>query len=220
MHARDAILASVFALCAIALVTLAIVTAPSPPPRSPSTPEEIARALDEKERSRERADLMRRLDVAAALAGVGLGTSGVALAVSVVGRPHPQLRMLGLGAVVGVAGPLLAWTGHWLVAARDPFSETRGWLMFAGLILAALGFVVVGAGLRPSGSVRRGAALGGAVYSCAGLLWLFGYQALLGGNATGVTRALADPVAVYVLVLWWPVQVATHFGLFGLTFGS
>lgn len=219
--AREAILPTGFAFFATLLVALAIVTAPSPPPRAPSTPEEIARAIDEKERSREQADLLRRLDAAAAVAGVGIALTGAGLAARVAGRPRPRRRLLALGGVVALTGPVLAWTAYWMLAARQPLGTPWWtWLPLGGALLSTLGFVLAGSGLRPAGSERRGAALGLAIYSCAGLLWLFGYHALVGGNATGAARAIADPVAFYVLVLLWPLQAAASFGLFGLTFGS
>ncbi len=80
---------------------------------------------------------------------------------------------------------------------------------FGGVLLFAFGWLLVGAGLRPHGSARRGALLAGLLYVLVGLAWEGVYI---------LANPYGDPPhpVLLVVALFWPWHVAFVLGLFGL----
>ena len=130
-------------------------------------------------------------------------------------RPAAALDrlVLGLGLVLMVTGCLLfSVLARWSIRQLGLLAGNV--TVVVGVALFALGWVVVGAGMRPGGSARRGAVLAAALYLALGALWTTGFV-LVNPWGTDFTRTNLLLLLGYSIVLW-PFAVVFVFGLFGL----
>ncbi|MBI3974742.1 MAG: hypothetical protein HY332_25985 [Chloroflexi bacterium] len=114
------------------------------------------------------------------------------------------------GVVIMGLTPNAFWSSANLVWANQQLGPAAGIVMgFGGVALFALGWLLVGAGLRPGRSALRGALLGAASYLGAGLTWAAVYAST---NSFG-DRLGPDLLAVVPV---WPLHASFVQGLFGL----
>ena len=114
-----------------------------------------------------------------------------------VGR-HWNWRLLVIGVALMVLAPPALWS-----FARDQA------VLFGGVALFALGWLLVGAGLQPRQRAWHGAGWAAVLYVLVGLAWEIVYM---------LTNPYGDPpsLALLVLIPLWPWHVAFVLGLFGL----
>ena len=125
----------------------------------------------------------------------------------------PERRVLLLGLTLMVTGTMLfSALARWSTRQLGPVVASLA--MFTGEGLFALGWVLVGAGLRPRGSARRGALLAAALYVAVGALWTTGFV-LVNPWGTDFSQTNLALLLGYSIFLW-PFAVAFVFGLFGL----
>ncbi len=125
----------------------------------------------------------------------------------------PERRVLLLGLTLMVTGAMLfSALARW--SARQIGPLVGNLAIFAGVGLFALGWVLVGAGLRPQGSARRGALLAAALYVAVGALWTTGFV-LVNPWGTDFSQTNLALLLGYSIFLW-PFAMAFVFGLFGL----
>jgi hypothetical protein len=203
----------------LVLTTITVMAAPPPAVAAPLHPtaEEQAQLVAAKEAARDRDALARRLDVVAAVAGIAVAGCAAAFALRASRRRRPDRRLVAFGAGVATIGPPLFWAAGsalvtWTAPAEPDLVAT---VLVTGALCAAAGFAIAGSGLRPYGSRLRGSAVGLVLYGCVGLLWLFGWYLALGANGLSPARAAADPLAFGIVVLLWPLNLASSVGLFG-----
>lgn len=98
--------------------------------------------------------------------------------------------------------------------SRATISPATAWAIPMALAVFALGWIAVGASLRPNGSVWRGAVAGLITYLFVGMFWMLAL-----GTATGTPPVnLIGPTGL-VGMLFWPLGIAQTLGLFGLQMG-
>ncbi len=125
----------------------------------------------------------------------------------------PERRVVLLGLTLMVTGVMLfSALARWSVRQLGPLVGNLA--IFAGVGLFALGWVLVGTGLRPWGSARRGALLAAALYVAVGALWTTGFV-LVNPWDTDFTQTNLVLLLGYSIFLW-PFAMAFVFGLFGL----
>ncbi len=120
--------------------------------------------------------------------------------------------------MVGATVPwsLWAWVHTCYLATPAPVSDMpqwARWLPDLGLILFAIGWVVVGAGLRPLGSAVTGAALVLVLYFAIGLVWILA-STPFGPITIDFAADLLSP-CVPLIALFWPLYVRIQLGLLG-----
>ncbi len=139
--------------------------------------------------------------------GGGMGTA----------RFSPSRLIVALGAALMLVAPLTSRVLAMLPGLKAP-GEAVFNQMVLFLVLFALGVLIVGAGVRPRGSMARGVALASMVYVVVGYFWLMLLNALLLGEPLAdVLPGLARPSSV-IIALQWPVQVAQYLEIAGLSF--
>ncbi|MDO9066231.1 MAG: hypothetical protein Q7U96_04010, partial [Chloroflexota bacterium] len=97
-------------------------------------------------------------------------------------------------------------------------SSTVPWILvtmpIAATAVFAGGWLLAGMGLRPRGSMLRGASLAALLYVFVGAMWVVTFNVgILGNSATDLAQ---QPVGLVMLVLMWPLQIAQVLGFFGL----
>lgn len=115
-------------------------------------------------------------------------------------RPERNRPVLILGVALLLLAPPLLWSSFIRLGVAP---------LFGGVPAFALGWLLVGAGFRPRGSVRRGLAVAALLYLVAGLAWEGLYM---------LVNPYGDPPSLALLALTplWPWHVAFVLGLFGL----
>lgn len=125
----------------------------------------------------------------------------------------PERRVLLLGLTLMVTGAVLfSALARWSARQLGPLLANLA--IFIGVGLFALGWVLVGAGLRPRGSARSGALLAAALYIAIGALWTTGFV-LVNPWETDFSQTNLALLLGYSIFLW-PFAMAFVFGLFGL----
>lgn len=125
----------------------------------------------------------------------------------------PDRRVLALALTLMVTGAMLfSALARWSARQLSPLVGNLA--IFAGVGLFALGWVLVGAGLRPWGSAWRGALLAAFLYVAVGALWTAGFV-LVNPWDTDFTQTNLALLLGYSIFLW-PFAMAFVFGLFGL----
>ncbi len=126
----------------------------------------------------------------------------------------PDRRVLALALTLMVTGVMLfSALARW--SARQLGLLLGSFAIFAGVGLFALGWVLVGAGLRPRGSARRGALFAASLYIAVGALWTTGFV-LVNPWGTDFSQTNLALFLGYSIFLW-PFVMAFVFGLFGLS---
>lgn len=90
------------------------------------------------------------------------------------------------------------------------------WAFHSAVGLFAAGWLLVGATIRPYGSLWRGSAAAAIFYLLIGAVWMFGFNIAAG---TPLLAILRYPQAIIWGTLYWPAGVAQLLGWFGLEIG-
>lgn len=128
---------------------------------------------------------------------------------------RPAWRLLLVGVALLVSAPVLGWLSPDLPTPSQWVAA--GYL--AGSVMFACGWMLIASGLRPGGSIRRGAALGAASYAGIGIVSVVAYNIAIGAFPPDRVNDLLEDIAQLLLAsLAWPFYLSYVFELFGLRF--
>ncbi len=127
----------------------------------------------------------------------------------------PSWPLIWAGVLLMILGPTVLWS---LLPGYVTSGRATGWISsavsFGGVGFFASGWILIGSGLRPRGSMRRGALFAVVVYLLVGLAWVVAFNTSLGAT---VGQLVLNP-GILLIALFWPLQIAQLLGLFGLQF--
>jgi hypothetical protein len=122
------------------------------------------------------------------------------------------------GLSVMLLGPLVCWSlyfGRVLPRLGLLPTELHPWLMIAGAVAIWIGWVLLGAHLRPLGSGLGGALLGGVLYMVAGWVFFLGLTIYV-GNSPLVMLARPPSLQDVRILMVWTILAAGMLGLIPL----
>ncbi len=137
-------------------------------------------------------------------------------------RQAPDWRLIGLGIALMVLGPSvlwLLWTRYRYHPLDTPMPQWALGLVWYGLALFAIGWLLVSLGLRPGNSAAKGASLAALLYFLIGVAWATAFELGVNGKGIGDLMEPGTLSTIPLHALIWPLTLAETLGLFGLTMG-